>query len=164
MKSQRILVHNLGFFGANFQSKCLGRFCKMNDYFLCILVAVCHKRSVVSMNLLSEHFWSSVHSIGLPFFSIPWAELVKASDKSIGRKIKNNIGALTQSCFFPFPTSNGSKSSPPKLTDAFIHVCKVDSRPMNWSGNLCSLGCSIALSYSQYQRLLCSILFFCICC
>ena len=35
--------------------------------------------------------------------------------------------------FTPFPTSNGSKSSPLKLTNTFIPVCKADMSLSKWS-------------------------------
>ena len=46
-----------------------------------------------------------------------WVKSVKVTEKIKERKIENSVGTGTQSCFFPFPTSNGSESSSLKLTD-----------------------------------------------
>ena len=45
-------MHNFGFLEVNFQPKCLCRFQETGDYFLWILVVVCHKGSVVSKHEL----------------------------------------------------------------------------------------------------------------
>ena len=62
---------------------------------------------------------------------------MKVSDKTIERKTKNTVGARTQLCFTPFPSSDGSECFPLKLTDVLILAWKVDS----------SLKCSRYLSF-----------------
>ena len=51
---------------------------------------------------------------------------MKASDKTTEKNIENSVGVRTQHCFTPFPTTNGSESSPLKLNDTIIPVCKAD--------------------------------------
>ena len=57
-----------------------------------------------------------------------WVESLKSSEKVIERKIENSIRAKIQLFLIPFPTSNGSKSSPLKLSNVFIPACKADMR------------------------------------
>ena len=77
-------------------------------------------------------------------------ESVKASDKTIERKIKNSVRQVHSSVtnlkwFWGFSL---------KLTDVFIPVCKVVKTLIKGQGTLVSIGCSIALPCSQCQRLL----------
>ena len=61
-------------------------------------------------------------------------ESVKASDKTIERKIENTVGARKQPYFMQFLTSNDFKRSP-KMIDAFIPVSKADTSLTKRSGH-----------------------------
>ena len=89
-----------------------------------------------------EYFWSRSHKLacieqifpGLLRIHISWVESEKALDKIIKRKVENRVRARTQTCFTLSQTSNGSDCSSPKLTDAFIPVCKADTSHTKFSG------------------------------
>ena len=95
----RGLIHNLSFLKVNFQPKSLGRFQEKGDYFLCILVVVCHEGGVVSkkelnkQNISGVFFWLALNKFasGLLCIHTPWVESVKASGKTIEKKSTNSV-------------------------------------------------------------------------
>ena len=129
MRSQRGLVHNLGFLEIDFLPKYLCIFQETGDYLLCILVVLYHKSSVISKHELvyqNNSGFLNRFAPSLLCIHTPWVKSVNASDKTIEREIENSVGSRTKPCFALFPTSNGLKSSPLKLTDTFILVYEPD--------------------------------------
>ena len=88
LKSQRGLVHYLGFLDVKFQPKCLWILREKGDYFLCILVVVPHE-----VNIISKHELAKLNWLALNWFALG----VLRINKILERKIKNSVEALFNS-------------------------------------------------------------------
>ena len=111
-----------------FSSNAFCGFRETGDYFLCILVVVCHEGSVGSQHKLAYRNISALSStFKLTVIDIPGLKSVKASDKTIERKIENSVEVITQPCFTTFSTSNGFECSSLKLAGVFSSFCKTNT-------------------------------------
>ena len=86
---------------------------------------------------LADLSWLALNwfALGLLCINASCVESMYVSYKTVERKIKNRVRPRIQSYFTLFLTSNSSKGSPFKLTDAFIPVCKADMSLTKWSGH-----------------------------
>ena len=112
----------------------------MSDYFLCILVVMRHKGSVVSKHELAYQTISDLSSdlnwlalnMSVPGLLCIHTSWVKASSKTIERKIQNCVGQ-EHSPVFLHSQPHDFESSPLELTDAFIPLCKAKTSLMKRS-------------------------------
>ena len=105
------------------------------DYFLCILMVMCHEGSVISKHeLICQNISSlscrfqltGIKQVCPKFILYPYSLGGIGEGIKQERKIENCVENRTQPCFSLFPTLNSSETSPLKLTDAFIPLCNAD--------------------------------------